>query len=83
MEKVFAMCNVDENADLKMAEKIAFNAKVQRPGVCNAIETLLVHKNVAEQFLPPMAQAYEAAKVEIRWGRGHPKIHFHRLARDR
>jgi glutamate-5-semialdehyde dehydrogenase len=57
---------VDDKADLPMAEKIAFNAKVQRPGVCNAMETLLVHKNVAAAFLPKMAQAYQAAKVEIR-----------------
>jgi glutamate-5-semialdehyde dehydrogenase len=57
---------VDDKADLSMAEKIAFNAKVQRPGVCNAMETLLVHKNVAAQFLPKIAEAYEAAKVEIR-----------------
>jgi len=57
---------VDDQADLAMAEKIAFNAKVQRPGVCNAMETLLVHKSVAAAFLPKIAQAYEAAKVEIR-----------------
>src|SRR5882724_1429413 len=57
---------VDDKADLTMAEKIAFNAKVQRPGVCNAMETLLVNKNVAAKFLPKIAQAYEAAKVEIR-----------------
>ena len=57
---------VDDKADLAMAEKIAFNAKVQRPGVCNAMETLLVHKNAAAAFLPRMAQAYAAAKVEIR-----------------
>ena len=57
---------VDENADLLMAEKIAVNAKVQRPGVCNAMETLLVHRKVADQFLPKIAQAYQAAHVEIR-----------------
>jgi len=57
---------VDDKANLPMAEKIAFNAKVQRPGVCNAMETLLVHKNVAADFLPKIAQVYEAAKVEIR-----------------
>jgi glutamate-5-semialdehyde dehydrogenase len=57
---------VDEKADLAMAEKIAFNAKVQRPGVCNAMETLLVHKAVAERFIPRIGQAYAAAKVEIR-----------------
>lgn len=57
---------VDAAADLAMAEKIAFNAKVHRPGVCNAMETLLVHKSVAGQFLPKIAQAYKAAQVEIR-----------------
>lgn len=57
---------VDDAADLAMAEKIAFNAKVQRPGVCNAMETLLVHQAVADAFLPKIAQTYEAAKVEIR-----------------
>jgi len=57
---------VDDKANLTMAEKIAFNAKVQRPGVCNAMETLLVHKSVAADFLPKIVQAYEAAKVEIR-----------------
>ncbi len=57
---------VDAKADLSMAEKIAYNAKVQRPGVCNAMETLLVHKDVASAFLPKIAQLYETAKVEIR-----------------
>jgi glutamate-5-semialdehyde dehydrogenase len=57
---------VDEAADLSVAEKIAFNAKVHRPGVCNAMETLLVHKSVAGSFLPAIAKAYAAAKVEIR-----------------
>jgi glutamate-5-semialdehyde dehydrogenase len=57
---------VDDKANLAMAEKIAFNAKVQRPGVCNAMETLLVHKSVAAEFLPKIARAYDAAKVEIR-----------------
>src|SRR5205807_6555720 len=57
---------VDETADLSMAEAIAFNAKVQRPGVCNAMETLLVHKSIAATFLPKIGQAYSAAKVEIR-----------------
>lgn len=57
---------VDEKADLAMAEKIAFNAKVQRPGVCNAMETLLVHKSVAGTFLPKMGKAYAEANVEMR-----------------
>jgi glutamate-5-semialdehyde dehydrogenase len=57
---------VDENADLDMAETICLNAKVQRPGVCNAMETLLVHEKVAEAFLPRVARALAAAKVELR-----------------
>jgi glutamate-5-semialdehyde dehydrogenase len=57
---------VDIGADLKMAEDISFNAKVHRPGVCNAMETLLVHKAVAEKFLPPMIKRYKEAGVEIR-----------------
>lgn len=44
---------VDEYADLEMARKLTINGKVQRPGVCNALETLLVHRRVAEAFLPP------------------------------
>ena len=57
---------VDQFADLAMAEAICFNAKVQRPGVCNAMETLLVHKAVAEEFLPRMAARFEEAGVEMR-----------------
>ncbi|HBR16331.1 MAG TPA: glutamate-5-semialdehyde dehydrogenase [Deltaproteobacteria bacterium] len=57
---------VDEFADLGMAEKICFNAKVQRPGVCNAMETLLVHRNIAKEFLPKMGKKYQDAKVELR-----------------
>lgn len=57
---------VDDSANLKMAEDICFNAKVQRPGVCNAMETLLVHKNIASSFLPPMIQRFRNAGVEIR-----------------
>jgi glutamate-5-semialdehyde dehydrogenase len=49
-----------------MAEKIVFNAKVQRPGVCNALETLLVHQKIAPKFLPPMIDKLKKAKVEIR-----------------
>jgi len=61
---------VDEKADLAMAERIAFNAKAERPGVCNAMETLLVHAKIARRFLPLMAKRYEAAGVELR---GDPK----------
>lgn len=57
---------VDKYADLKMAGEIAFNAKVQRPGVCNAMETLLVHKTIADKFLPGMIRRFREAKVEIR-----------------
>jgi glutamate-5-semialdehyde dehydrogenase len=56
---------VDESASLDMAEKIVFNSKVQRPGVCNALETLLVHEAVAPTFLPRVAARLEAAGVEI------------------
>jgi glutamate-5-semialdehyde dehydrogenase len=61
---------VDEDANLGMAEKISYNAKAQRPGVCNAMETLLVHEAVAESFLPPMAKRFKEASVELR---GCPK----------
>jgi len=57
---------VDEGADLYMAEKISYNAKVQRPGVCNAMETLLVHEAVAESFLPQMARRFIEAAVQLR-----------------
>jgi glutamate-5-semialdehyde dehydrogenase len=57
---------VDIDADLKMAEEICVNAKVQRPGVCNAMETLLVHNGVALEFLPQLAARLNAAKVELR-----------------
>jgi glutamate-5-semialdehyde dehydrogenase len=57
---------VDEGADLAMAEAVCFNAKVQRPGVCNAMETLLVHRAEAAAFLPAMAQHFTAAGVELR-----------------
>jgi glutamate-5-semialdehyde dehydrogenase len=57
---------VDEGADLAMAEEISFNSKVQRPGVCNAMETLLVHRSEADRFLPAMARRFAAAGVELR-----------------
>ncbi|OIO39359.1 MAG: glutamate-5-semialdehyde dehydrogenase [Candidatus Omnitrophica bacterium CG1_02_49_10] len=57
---------VDESADLNMAEKIAINAKVQRPGVCNAMETLLVHKEIAARFLPSLIKKLKDAGCEIR-----------------
>jgi glutamate-5-semialdehyde dehydrogenase len=57
---------VDEGADLNMAGDICFNAKVQRPGVCNAMETMLVHRSMAKGFLPKMAKRLTSAGVEIR-----------------
>lgn len=57
---------VDEGADLNMAGDICFNAKVQRPGVCNAMETMLVHRSMAKGFLPQMAKRLTSAGVEIR-----------------
>ena len=57
---------VDASADVTMAESICMNAKVQRPGVCNALETLLVHEAVAESFLPRVAKSLSEAGVELR-----------------
>lgn len=57
---------VDKDADVEMAMKIVFNAKVQRPSVCNAMETLLVHKDIADKFLPMMLMMYNSSAVEIR-----------------
>lgn len=57
---------VDAGADLEMALRVCTNAKVQRPGVCNAMETLLVHKAAAAAFLPRLWEAFQAAGVEIR-----------------
>jgi glutamate-5-semialdehyde dehydrogenase len=57
---------VDAGADLDMAVRICVNAKVQRPGVCNAMETLLVHRSAAGEFLPAVAEALEKAGVELR-----------------
>ncbi|MFZ5646767.1 MAG: glutamate-5-semialdehyde dehydrogenase [Bacillota bacterium] len=57
---------VDDEGDLEMAERIVINAKCQRPGVCNAIETLLVHRDVAERFLPRILNRLKEIGVEIR-----------------
>ncbi len=57
---------VDKSADLEMALRVCYNAKVQRPGVCNAMETLLVHKDIAPDFLPEMFNRFKEAGVEIR-----------------
>lgn len=61
---------VDRDADPIMAEEICFNAKVQRPGTCNAMETMLVDEAIAEGFLPKMLKRFEKAGVELR---GCPK----------
>lgn len=61
---------VDEFADQKMAFEVCFNAKVQRPGVCNAMETMLVHERIAGDFLPSMVKRFQGAGVEIK---GCPK----------
>ena len=57
---------VDENADINMAVRIVENAKCQRPGVCNALETLLVHEKIAADFLPKIADVLATHKVELR-----------------
>lgn len=57
---------VSDRADLAMAKSICFNAKVQRPGVCNAMETMLVHEKIAGKFLPGMISELRNAGVEIR-----------------
>ena len=57
---------VDETADLQMAVDIIMNGKVQRPGVCNATESLLVHRNIAEKLLPMAAEQLLNAGVELR-----------------
>jgi glutamate-5-semialdehyde dehydrogenase len=57
---------VDEFANLEMARNICYNAKVQRPGVCNAMETLLVHAAVAVEFLPQMKKEYDKAGVQLK-----------------
>ncbi len=57
---------IDEFADLEKAWNICFNAKVQRPGVCNAMETMLVHSAIADAFLPTMIDMFKKVKVELR-----------------
>jgi len=61
---------VDKSANIDTALKVCFNAKVQRPSVCNAVETLLVHKDIAKEFLPLIAQKFKEAKVVLK---GCPK----------
>lgn len=57
---------VDASADLQQAADIIFNAKCQRPGVCNAVETVLIHEDIAEKFLPLLSNRLESADVELR-----------------
>jgi glutamate-5-semialdehyde dehydrogenase len=57
---------VDSNADLAMASDICFNAKVQRPGTCNAMETMLVHQDLSRTFLPGVLKRFAEANVEVR-----------------
>ncbi len=65
---------IDESAELEMAVHIADNAKTQRPSVCNAIETLLVHKNIAETVLPEIKKAFDQHEVIIHGCEGTKKI---------
>ncbi|MBI4413559.1 MAG: glutamate-5-semialdehyde dehydrogenase, partial [candidate division NC10 bacterium] len=65
-EKGLCHTYVDAAADLAMAAEVAFNAKVERPAVCNAMETLLVHEAVAPAFLPPFLARLKGAGVEVR-----------------
>lgn len=64
---------VDRDADFRMAEDICFNAKVQRPGTCNAMETLLVDEAIADKFIPGMVRRLRDAGVELR---GCPRVHM-------
>ncbi len=57
---------VDKWADLNMAKEVCFNSKVHRPGVCNAMEGMLVHRDIADKFLPLMAESFKDAGVELR-----------------
>ncbi|HDH04257.1 MAG TPA: glutamate-5-semialdehyde dehydrogenase, partial [Nitrospirae bacterium] len=57
---------VDRDADLQMAEDICFNAKVQRPGVCNSMETMLVDEKISGKFLPAMIKRFRKAKVLVK-----------------
>lgn len=75
---------VDESADLSMACDIVFNAKTQRIGVCNACESLLVHKNVAEKFLPMVWKRLSEKNVEVRADQGSREIvpDFHEASEE-
>lgn len=65
---------VDRDADLQMAEELCFNAKVQRPGTCNAMETMLVDEKIAKKFLPSMIKRFKKAKVLLKGCTGTRRI---------
>jgi len=65
---------VDKDADFSMAQSIVLNGKTQRPGVCNALESLLVHKDIAAEFLPALAEHLREAGVELRGDAATQKI---------
>ncbi|MEA1990672.1 MAG: glutamate-5-semialdehyde dehydrogenase [Thermodesulfobacteriota bacterium] len=74
---------VDKWADLNMAKQVCFNSKVQRPGVCNAMEGMLVHRDIADEFLPLMAESFKDAGVELRGcERTCGLVHFAKAATD-
>jgi len=66
---------IDSECDLGMAERIVVNAKCQRPGVCNAIEKILIHKAIARRAVPRLAKALEGEGVEIRGDSSFRKLH--------
>jgi glutamate-5-semialdehyde dehydrogenase len=68
IKHLHGICHVyiDDKADLDKAIKVAFNAKTQRYGTCNTMETLLVNKNIADQVLPPLGRLYQEKGVELR-----------------
>src|SRR6185503_19684113 len=72
---------VDQDADLKMAESLVLNAKCQRPGVCNAIETLLVHRKIAGDFFETTGRALLDKGVELRCEPGALEAASHLAAR--
>ncbi|MFN3966088.1 MAG: glutamate-5-semialdehyde dehydrogenase [Endomicrobiia bacterium] len=74
---------IDKDANIEMAINVSYNAKVQRPGVCNAMETLLVHKDIAKKVLPKLAELYTKAGVELRGCKKTKKILFTGLSSER
>jgi glutamate-5-semialdehyde dehydrogenase len=77
---------IDKNADVKKAVKVAFDAKCQYPAVCNAMETLLVHKSIAKKFLKPMVEKFKQARVHLRMDQKSlniTKFHLARKAKEK